>query len=203
MNRIVISLAALAIGAKPLAAQQHAHQADSSQRQAPQRPPSAHPGMQSHDAMGMAGMGSMMEMMEMMGAMSRVMAYTPPRLLERKRDLRLTQEQEARLAQIQQAARPERDDARTSADQHGRMFQEALNASAPDSSSVVAHFESMHAAMGVMHRAELRAALEARSVLTEAQRRQVDAWQRRQGAGSGEGHDHEEHQAAPARPRRP
>lgn len=193
MNRIVISLAALAIGATPLAAQ-HAHHADSAQRQATQRPPSAQPGMQrGHDAMGMAGMESMMEMMEMMGAMSRVMAYAPPRLLERKGDLRLTQDQEARLAQIQQAAGPERDGARASADRHGRMFQEALNASAPDSSSVVSHFESMHAAMGVMHRAELRAALEARSVLTEAQRRQVDAWQRRQGAGSGEGHDHEEH----------
>lgn len=156
MNRIVISLAALAIGATPLAAQ-HGHHADSAQNQATQRPPSAHPGMQSgHDAMGMAGMESMMAMMR---AMSRVMAYTPPRLLERKGDLRLTTDQEARLAQIQQAARPERDGARASADQHGRMFQEALNASAPDSSSVVAHFESMHAAMGVMHRAELRAAL--------------------------------------------
>ena len=171
MNRFALSLLFAAVSATPLAAQ-HDHQAP---------PPRTVPAQQTPAPsapcpMGMqGGMGMMMPGMDsMMGPLHAVMAYAPRRLLEGKAALRLGSDQESRLAGIAAVSQPVHDSALAAADQHRRQLHEALAAAAPDPASVAAHFEAMHAAMGAAHQAMLRAALEARVVLTVGQRGMVD-----------------------------
>jgi hypothetical protein len=60
-----------------------------------------------------------------------------------------------------------------------------MAAPAPDTTAVRQHFQAAHAAMGNAHWAMLRAAAQAKAVLTEAQRGRVEGW-----ADAMESHDH-------------
>ena len=126
------------------------------------------PGGMSHDsAMGCGMMSG--------GVMMGVMAPDPAHLLAMKADLRLTADQERRLAAIRDAARPGHDAAMQSGELHSRELAQAMQAAAPDTVAVRTHFEAAHAAMGRAHFVMLLAAAQARAVLTDAQRRQLDS----------------------------
>ena len=118
-----------------------------------------------------SAMGGMMSGGGMMG----MMAPAPAHLLAMKADLRLTPDQERRITAIRDAARPSHDAARQSGELHAHELTQALQAMAPDSAAVRVHFEAAHVAMGRAHLAMLLAAAQARAILTDAQRRQVDS----------------------------
>jgi Spy/CpxP family protein refolding chaperone len=108
------------------------------------------------------------------GGMMAVMAPEPAHLLEMKAELRLTADQERRITAIRDAAQPAHAAAMQSGDLHARELAQAMRAAAPDTVAVRNHFEATHAAMGRAHLVMLLAAAQARAVLTDEQRRQVD-----------------------------
>lgn len=132
------------------------------------------PGGMSHDsAMGCAMMmrGGMMHDSAMGGAMM----ASPAHLLAMKADLRLTADQERRVTALRDAARTVHDAAMRDAEGSQRELAQVMQAAAPDAALLRRHFETAHAAMGRAHLSMLLAAAQARAVLTDAQRRQVDS----------------------------
>ena len=125
------------------------------------------PGGMPHDStMGCGMMGS--------GGMMAAMGSEPAHLLAMKADLRLTVDQERRITAIGDAARPGHDAAMQSGMMHSQELAQAMQAAAPDTATVRMHFEAAQAAMGRAHLVMLNAAAQARAVLTDAQRTQVD-----------------------------
>ncbi len=118
----------------------------------------------------------MMMMQEMMGPMMRAMVYAPEHLLGHKDALSLTDQQVARLTAIRDAAKAVHDAAATDAKGHRDALAQAFAAPAPDTAAVRLHFDGMHTAMGKAHAAMLRAAAQAKAVLTDAQRARVEGW---------------------------
>jgi Spy/CpxP family protein refolding chaperone len=106
--------------------------------------------------------------------MMAAMATDPAHLLAMKADLRLTADQEGRITAIRDAARTGHDAAMQSGEMHAGELATAMQAAAPDTATVRMHFEAAHAAMGRAHLVMLEVAAQARAVLTDAQRRQVD-----------------------------
>lgn len=157
MKPFALMLAA-AVGAAPLVAQQHEQHAG---------PP---PGGQMRMQM------QMPMMQEMMGPMMRVMMFSPEHLLQRKDVLGLTTAQVTRLTTLRDAAKTAQDAAQADAKTHHDALMQAMNAAAPDTAALRQHFQAAHAAMGNAHWAMLRAAAQARAVLTEGQRGRVDGW---------------------------
>jgi len=128
---------------------------------------------------GMSGGGQMqgmgMGMMDsMMAPMMRSMATAPERLLVRKSALHLTSEEVTQLTALRDAMRPVRDSAAQQAMMHLREMDEVMHQSAPDTAAVRMHFQAAMQYMGQAHMAALDAAAEARAVLTDDQRKQVD-----------------------------
>ena len=115
-------------------------------------------------------------MQEMMGPMMRAMAYAPEHLLAHKDALGLTDQQMARLTAIRDAAKAAHDAAAADAKTHGDALGQVFSASTPDTAAVRLHFEGMHTAMGKAHVAILRAAAQAKAVLTDMQRARVEGW---------------------------
>jgi len=113
---------------------------------------------------------------QMMRPMMRVMAFAPGHLLERKDALALTAQQVTRLTALRDAAKTAHDAAAADAKSHGEALAQTMQASAPDTAALKLHFQAAHAAMGNAHWAMLRAAAQARGVLTDAQRGRVDGW---------------------------
>lgn len=186
MKRVVPIVALATLVAGPLAAQ-HMHpgtpQPTPPPAGAPARPMMSGgmggmmlPGM---DSM-MASHGMPMMMMQMAGmdstmtSLHALMGYAPRALLERRVPLRLDDDQANRLAGIAAVKQPAHDSAMAAAQRHRRALQDAL-AAGGDPAAAATHFDAMHAAMGAAHAAELRAALDARAVLTAGQRSLVDA----------------------------
>jgi Spy/CpxP family protein refolding chaperone len=120
------------------------------------------PGGMAHDSA--AGCG-------MMGATT----ASPEHLLEMKADLRLTADQERRVTALRDAARTVHDAGMRDAEGSQRELDQVMRAAAPDAALLRRHFEAAHAAMGRAHLAMLQATAQARAVLTDAQRRQVDS----------------------------
>jgi hypothetical protein len=118
----------------------------------------------------------MAAMHEMMAPMMRAMAFTPQRLLERKDDLGLTPTQITRLTALHDAAHAAHQAAQAEAGAHRDALVRVLTAASPDTASLRQHFQAAHDAMGKGHLAMLRAAAQARSLLTEGQRGRVEAW---------------------------
>lgn len=129
-------------------------------------------GMMSGGQMQMAGMGMMDSMM---APMMHSMATAPERLLLRKAALHLTADQVSQLTALRDAARPARDSAAQQAMMHLREMDEVMHQAAPDTAAVRHHFEAALQYMGQAHMATLDAAAEARAVLTDDQRKEVDA----------------------------
>jgi len=152
----VHSLAALALLAAPLVAQDPAHQHP--RPEGGQRP------------------DHMAAMHEMMAPMMRAMAFTPEHLLERKDALALTPQQVTRLTVLHDAAHAAHQAAQTEAKTHRDAMVRALAAATPDTASVRQHFQAAHDAMGKGHLAMLRAAAQAKGILTEGQRGRVEGW---------------------------
>ena len=150
----LLGIALLAVAA-PVTAQEHAHE----------RPA---PG---------ARMRMQMPMMdEMMGPMMRVMMFAPEHLLQRKDVLGLTAAQITRLTALRDAAKTAHDAAQADAKSHHDALMQVMNAGAPDTAALRQHFQAAHTAMGNAHWAMLRAAAQARALLTEGQRGRVDGW---------------------------
>ena len=152
MRTMSVLVAATALVALPLAAQEQG-------------------GMMSGQ-MDMQGMGTMDSMM---APMMRSMATAPERLLTRKAALHLTSDQVSQLTALRDAARPARDSASQQAMMHLREMDEVMHTAAPDTAAVRHHFEAALRYMGQAHMTMLDAAAQARSVLTDDQRKQVDA----------------------------
>lgn len=118
----------------------------------------------------------MAAMHEMMAPMMRTMAFTPEHLLERKDALGLTPQQVTRLTALHDAAHAAHQAAQAEAKTHRDALVRALTAATPDTASVRQHFQAAHDAMGKGHLAMLRAAAQARGILTEGQRGRVEGW---------------------------
>lgn len=146
-------LVAAAAAAAPLAAQQH---------------PMGPGGGMMHGGM-MAGMDSMM------APMMRAMAYVPQHLLERKDSLHLTVAQVARLTALGDSAWAAHQAAAGQMKMHLGEMEQVLQTAAPDTAAVKMHFGAAHRFMGDAMWAMVRAAAQARALLTDAQRSQVDA----------------------------
>jgi Spy/CpxP family protein refolding chaperone len=140
----------------------------------------------------MSGMGGGMAGCPMMGGdsaggmvtgMMAAMASEPAHLLAMKADLRLTAEQERQITALRDAARPAHDAALRDAQGHARELAEVLGAARPDTAAVRAHFQGAHAAMGQAHLAMLTAAAQARAILSDAQRSQIDSLHAGMGGG--------------------
>ena len=160
-------LAVLAAAAVPLAAQQ----------------PAMGQGMPMRGGM-MPGMDSMM------APMMRAMAYAPQHLLGQKDTLHLTNDQITLLTVLGNSAKASHDAAARQAQMHLGEMEQVLRAAAPDTATVKAHFEAAHRYMGDAMWAMMRAATQARALLTDAQRAQVDAMAKQPMPMSGGGMGH-------------
>ena len=113
---------------------------------------------------------------DMMSGMTRELAFGPERLLARKEALGLTAQQEARLTALRDAATTAHDSAGGQARTHLDALAHAMGAAMPDTTAVRQHFLAAHGAMGSAHWVMLRAAAQAKAVLTDAQRGRVEGW---------------------------
>ena len=154
-------LAAAALVAMPLAAQQ---------RDSVRPIPPGAPGM------GMMRMGPGPGMHEGMAGMQRLHAFMPAALLEHKDHLTLTAQQVTRLEQLRDAAKTATEAAQGQAQAHMQQMMTALGAARPDSAQVRAHFLAHHEAMGQAHWTMMSSALQARAVLTDAQRQWMEGF---------------------------
>ena len=110
-------------------------------------------------------------------------AFAPATLLEQRERLDLTEEQVARLTEIQREAHDERDRALATHDSHRSKLREALTAWPLDPNTVRTHFDAAHAAMGLAHWLTIDAAIRATAVLTDLQRDRVRGGIGQEGAG--------------------
>jgi hypothetical protein len=116
--------------------------------------------------------GSMMR--EMGPAMMTMMWYTPQHLLARKDALGLTADQVTRLTALREGTRTAREAAE--AETHAKELEQAASAPQPDTVALKTHFTAAHAAMGKAHWLMLAAAAQAKSLLNDAQRKQLSVW---------------------------
>jgi Spy/CpxP family protein refolding chaperone len=125
-----------------------------------------------------------------MGPGMHMMAFSPAHLLERKADLKLTEDQVAKLEKLAADARQKAEQATTTHDQHMAEMMTAMQAAKADSAAVHAHFTAALDAMGTAHWAQVEAGLAALALLTEEQRATVKGWMEHEmgmGAGMGAG----------------
>ena len=153
MRTVSLVAAATALLVLPLAAQQPGGMMDGQQMQ----------------GMGMGLMDSMM------APMMRSMATAPERLLLRKAALHLTADQVSQITALRDAMRPVRDSAAQQAMMHLKEMDAVMHVPSPDTAAIRQHFEAALQYMGQAHMAMLDAAAQARAVLTDDQRKQVDA----------------------------
>lgn len=162
MKRILILLACTAV---PLAAQQPAMRHDDHSRAA----------MMSH-------------MDEMMAPMMGVMAYAPDHLLDRRESLKLTAQQITRLTSLQDAAKKAHEQCAADAKPHLEAITQGLRVGAVDTVALKQHFDGAHAVMAKGHWAMFGFAVQARALLTDEQRTQVDQWSKEHGEHREEHH---------------
>jgi len=124
----------------------------------------------------MPGMMAGPMMHEMGPAMMRMMLYTPQHLLARRDALGLTTDQVDRLTALREGTKAAQDAAEAEAQAHVKELEQVARAPKPDTSALKLHFQAAHNAMGRAHWAMLASAVQARAVLTDAQRVRVQAW---------------------------
>jgi hypothetical protein len=136
-----------------------------------------------HGGMMHGGMGMMAGWMRygmgmdssMMGSMMGNMAYMPQHLLAERDSLKLTPAQVTRLQSIEQSMHSVHQAMWQQAQPHMRAMASVMSGSSPDSASLKRDFDAASAAMSAAHWAVVNAAVQARGVLTEAQRHQVES----------------------------
>lgn len=153
-----LSLLLAACVAAPLAAQN-----------APPGP--GHRGMM-HQHMMPGAMGMMHDGMPMHG----LMVFAPQHLLEHRATLELSAQQVTRLEALRDAVKPAHDKAASAARTAGDSLQTALGAANPDTALARRLFQAHHSAMGEAHWSMLKVAVQAKAVLTDAQRERVEGW---------------------------
>ena len=187
MKHAALAPALLALLAAPLAAQRPALRDTSHGAMMEHAMPAPAPAQGMPRMMGCSDMmGSMMNdsaMSGMMEGMMRVMAGSAAHVLASKAALQLTADQERRIAAIRDAAQSTHDTALRDARGHQRELDRVLDAAAPDTNAMKAHFAGGFAAMGQAHLAMLRSAALTRAVLTDAQRHQLDSLRAGMGRG--------------------
>jgi hypothetical protein len=167
MKALSLVAALVAAVAAPLTAQQ-----PPAQHPAPQHPTAPRGQMMQGHGMAMADM--MPGMDSMMAPVMHVMAYTPEHLLREKTTLHLTTDQQSELTTLRDAAKAAHDAAAQQAAMHMREMEQAMNVATPDTAAAKPHFEAAHRFMGTAMWAMVRSAAQARALLTDAQRKQVD-----------------------------
>jgi hypothetical protein len=134
-----------------------------------------HPDSAHHDMMmgpGKHGMMGMMGMQQgMMGPGMKLMVFAPDHLLAHKDSLGLSPQQIARLTALRDAAEATHGAAMKEAEAHMAELDVVT-----DTAALKTHFGAAHAAMGRAHWAMLSAAVQARAVLTDAQRTKIQVW---------------------------
>ena len=124
--------------------------------------------------MGQGGGMGMMGMMGMGGPMARTMAFAPSRLLEHKDVLGLTERQVQQLTTLRDATKKTHDEQHALAERF--MAELKQLAGSTDSAAVRRAFVGHHEAMGSAHWTMLRAAIVAKTILTDVQRARVEGW---------------------------
>ncbi len=119
----------------------------------------------------MQGMG----MDSMMAPMMRVMMFAPGRLLDQQAVLHLTADQVSRLTTLRDVAQAGHDASATQATAHLREMEQAATAAAPDTVAVRTHFDVAHRLMRDAMWTMVRATVQARGLLSDAQRHQADS----------------------------
>ena len=109
-------------------------------------------------------------------AIMRMMLYTPQHLLARKDALALTPDQVSRLTALRDGMKTAHEAAEAEVQAHMQELDQAANAQQPDTVALKAHFQAAQAAMGKVHWLALVAAVQARSLLNDAQRKQLAVW---------------------------
>jgi Spy/CpxP family protein refolding chaperone len=155
MSLLAVATALLAL---PLAAQQPGGMKPST-------------GHRMQGGMTMEGMG----MDSMMAPMMRSMATAPEHLLARNAALKLTADQITQLTALRDAAKSAHDAAAQQAMMHLGEMEQVMHTAAPDTAAVKHHFDAAAKFMSDAHWAMLSAAAQARGLLTDAQRQQVDS----------------------------
>ena len=92
------------------------------------------------------------------------------------RSLGLTIDQVDRLTALREGTKAAQDAAEAEAQAHLKELEQVAGAPKPDTSALKLHFQAAHNAMGKAHWAMLASAVQARAVLTDAQRVRVQAW---------------------------
>lgn len=121
-------------------------------------------------------MGDPMALQDMMGPMMQLLLYTPQHLLARKDALGLTPDQVARLTTLRGAAETGQEAATREAKSHVQAMQQATAGPAADTVALKTQFDAAHAAMGRAHWLSIAAAVQAKGVLNDAQRKKVTVW---------------------------
>ena len=118
------------------------------------------------------GMGMMHDGMPMQG----LMVFAPQHLLGHRAALELTAQQVTRLEALRDAVKPAHDKAANAARAAGDSLQAALGAANPDTVLARRLFLAHHNAMGEAHWSMLKVTVQAKAVLTDAQRARVEGW---------------------------
>jgi Spy/CpxP family protein refolding chaperone len=104
------------------------------------------------------------------------MMYAPDRLVNRREALKLTPEQVSRLETLAQEARKAREQADTVARARADELRTLWEAPAPDVRAIERAHQSLATARQAAALAEVRAAAQAKAVLTDEQRGHVAGW---------------------------
>ena len=104
------------------------------------------------------------------------MVFAPQHLLEHRSTLELSAQQVTRLESLRDAVKPAHDKAASAARTAGDSLQVVLGAANPDTALARRLFRAHHDAMGEAHWLMLKTAVQAKAVLTDAQRGRVQGW---------------------------
>ena len=124
------------------------------------------PGMMARRGMMPGGMG-------MMGAGGK---FAPERLLAKNGELKLTARQISDLTALRDATHSSDSSLMASAKMHHDELTQVMDAGGTDTAAITKHFLAAHNAMGQAMLTRILAGAKARAILTDAQRKQVEAW---------------------------
>lgn len=112
----------------------------------------------------------------MMGGMMPAGKYSPERLLAKNGELKLTARQISDLTALRDATHSTDSSLMASAKMHHDELKEVMDAGGTDTAAIKKHFLAAHDAMGQAMLTRILAGAKARAILTDAQRKQVEAW---------------------------